>query len=55
MEHRLRSRRVEDRVRVADIADVELGSAGDLLALAAREVVEDMYLVATREQGIDHV
>src|SRR5579864_756083 len=53
MEHRLRSYCVEDRVRVANVADMELGFAGDPLALAPGKVVEDMDLVAARDQRID--
>ena len=42
MEDDLRPRRVEHGVRVADVADVQLGPARHVLALAGREVVDDV-------------
>src|SRR3954452_5963279 len=55
MEDCLRPHRVEDRVRPTDVGDVQLGGGGDVLALALREVVEDVDLVPALEQRLDHV
>jgi hypothetical protein len=55
MEHEVRPHHVEDRVRVPDVPNVELGAGGDVSGLALREVVEDVHLVAARDQRIGDV
>ena len=54
--HGLRSHRVEEVVeRLADVAHVQLGAAGDVLLLAVDERVDDGDLVAARDERIDDV
>ena len=56
VEHRLRTQFVEHVVeRLADVADLELGALGDVLALARHERVDDDDLVPACEEGVRHV
>ena len=56
VEARLRPDLVEDGVRVgADVALVEARALGHILAAAVAQVVEDVHLVAARDQRVGHV
>ena len=52
----LRSALADDRVeRLADVVHVQGRGSGHLLALALREIVDDVHLVAAREERLDDV
>jgi hypothetical protein len=56
VEARLRPDRVEDGADVrADVALVEARAFGHVLAPPAGEVVEDVHLVAARDERVGHV
>jgi hypothetical protein len=56
VEAELRPSLVEDLLeRLADVRDDELGSLGDILAVAGREVVDDPDIVAAGKQYVDYV
>ena len=46
---------VEDVARVADVRDVQPRALGHVVGLARREVVEDVDVVAARDERLRHV
>jgi hypothetical protein len=50
-----RSRKLQKLVAVSNIEFMQLGFMGNILSFAGREIIDDMYLVAARDERIDNM